>query len=75
MCRIDMRVDMNMNLDHMHDMFKQIAKNVYGLKMDEVKTFDQFSIIFPSPSSKVRDQNTLPHVDYPLEMIQEDGLD
>ena len=39
------RVDMNMNLDHMHDVFKQIAKNVYGLTMKEDPQFDQACVL------------------------------
>ena len=63
------RVDMNMNLDHMHEIWQQIAENVYGLKMDEVKTFKEACNNVPFSVNVTQSEftNTLPHVDYPLE--------
>tara|TARA_E500000331_G_scaffold298142_1_gene297806 strand:+ start:5190 stop:5891 length:702 start_codon:yes stop_codon:yes gene_type:complete len=63
------RVDMNMNLDHMHDVWKQIADNVYGLKMGEVNTFEQacLQIPFSVNVTQSKDRTRIPHVDFPPE--------
>ena len=63
------RVDMNMNLDHMHDVFKQIAKNVYGLTVKEDPQFDQacLNIPFSVNITQSKDRVKIPHVDYPPE--------
>ena len=64
-----LRVDMNMNLDHMHDVFKQIAKNVYGLTVKEDPQFDQacLNIPFSVNVTLSKDRVKIPHVDYPPE--------
>ena len=64
-----LRVDMNMNLDHMHDVFKQIAKNVYGLTVEEDPQFDQacLNIPFSVNVTLSKDRVKIPHVDYPPE--------
>ena len=64
-----LRVDMNMNLDHMHDVFKQIAKNVYGLTVEEDPQFDQacLNIPFSVNVTHSKDRVKIPHVDYPPE--------
>jgi hypothetical protein len=62
------RVDMNMNLDHMHEVWKSIADNVYGLKMGEVNTFDQacLQVPFSVNVTQSKDRVRLPHIDYPF---------
>ena len=64
-----LRVDMNMNLDHMHDIFKQIAKNVYSLTKKEDPQFDQacLNIPFSVNVTQSKDRVKIPHVDYPPE--------
>ena len=64
-----LRVDMNMNLDHMHDIFKQIAKNVYSLTIKEDPQFDQacLNIPFSVNVTQSKDRVKIPHVDYPPE--------
>ena len=63
------RVDMNMNLDHMHEIWQQIAENVYGLKMNEVKTFKEACKPVPFSVNVTQSEftNIIPHVDYPPE--------
>ena len=60
---------MNMNLDHMHDVWKQIAKNVYALTMKEDPQFDQacLQIPFSVNVTQSKDRVKIPHVDYPPE--------
>tara|TARA_B100001939_G_scaffold196868_1_gene169424 strand:+ start:10977 stop:11675 length:699 start_codon:yes stop_codon:yes gene_type:complete len=62
------RVDMNMNLDHMHEVWKSIADNVYGMKMGEVNTFDQacLQVPFSVNVTQSKDRVRLPHIDYPF---------
>ena len=61
------RVDMNMNLDHMHDVWKQIAKNVYALSMKEDPQFDQacLQVPFSVNVTQSKDRPDLPHIDLP----------
>ena len=63
------RVDMNMNLDHIHDVWKQIADNVYGLKMGEVNEFHRacLNVPFSVNVTQSKDRDRLPHVDFPPE--------
>ena len=58
-----------MNLDHIHEVWQQIADNVYGLKMGEVKTFKEACLNVPFSVNVTQSQftNKIPHVDYPLE--------
>ena len=63
------RVDMNMNLDHIHEVWRQIADNVYGLTMKESVTFDEAckAVPFSVNVTQSTKRSTIPHVDYPVE--------
>ena len=63
------RVDMNMNLDHIHEIWQQIAENVYGLKMGEIKTFKEACLNVPFSVNVTQSNYRIktPHIDYPLE--------
>jgi len=61
------RVDMNMDLDGLGEIWKQVAENVYALSMTEATTFDQavqrvpFSVNVTQSNRRQR----LPHIDFP----------
>lgn len=64
------RVDMNMDLDGLGEVWKQIAEKVYGLNMNESIVFDQavqrvpFSVNVTQSTLRQR----LPHIDFPGEV-------
>ena len=61
------RVDMNMDLDALGEVWKQVAENVYALSMTESTVFDQavqrvpFSVNITQSNFRRR----LPHIDFP----------
>jgi len=61
------RVDMNMDLDALGEVWKQVAENVYALSMAESTVFDQavqrvpFSVNITQSNFRRR----LPHIDFP----------
>ena len=63
------RVNMNMNLDHIHEVWKSIADNVYGLRLGEVNAFDKacLEVPFSVNVTQSKDRFRIPHIDYPFE--------
>jgi|TARA_B100000131_G_scaffold285609_1_gene295008 hypothetical protein len=63
------RVDMNMDLDGLGEIWKQIAENVYGLTMGESIVFDQAvqRVPFSVNVTQSKARKSLPHVDFPVE--------
>jgi|TARA_B100000029_G_scaffold408734_1_gene410074 hypothetical protein len=63
------RVDMNMNLDNLLEVFGSVCQNVYGLTKDEEPTLQQALVNIPF-SVNVTQSNwrrRLPHIDFPVE--------
>ena len=63
------RVNMNMNLDHIHEVWKCIADNVYALRLGEVNAFDKacLEVPFSVNVTQSKDRFRIPHIDYPFE--------
>ena len=60
---------MNMNLDHIHEVWKSIADNVYGLRLGEVNAFDKacLEVPFSVNVTQSKDRFRIPHIDYQFE--------
>ena len=59
------RVDMNMNLDHMHEIWLEIAENVYGLEQKDRKAFEMscMNISFSVNVTQSHYRRKKPHID------------
>ena len=68
-CLPGSRVDMNMDLDHLGEVWKDVALNCYGLTMQEQPHFEQScrNVPFSVNVTQSPDRVKLPHVDIPRE--------